>query len=186
MLHHVELWVPDLAGATGPWGWLLGELGWKPYQEWPGGRSWLCEGVYLVLEQSPVVLMDSSTIGIPAGSSESYHKDVHWDTRVTWSGEYVHAAPWSVDEQGIANVSHGCTGMSTANAHWFYDTVRRGDVVQVVNSYGHRMETFSNGFGDWNLSWDDWLKGSALGRPVSTGAVSGPVSTPVGYLRPQA
>ncbi|TDT95614.1 lipoprotein-anchoring transpeptidase ErfK/SrfK [Streptomyces sp. 846.5] len=143
-------------------------------------------GFKVVLEQSPVVLMDSSTIGIPAGSSESYHKDVHWDTRVTWSGEYVHAAPWSVDEQGIANVSHGCTGMSTANAHWFYDTVRRGDVVQVVNSYGHRMESFSNGFGDWNLSWDDWLKGSALGRPVSTGAVSGPVSTPVGYLRPQA
>jgi hypothetical protein len=26
MLHHVELWVPDLAGAVGPWGWLLGEL----------------------------------------------------------------------------------------------------------------------------------------------------------------
>jgi len=58
MLHHVELWVPDLAGATGPWGWLLGELGWKPYQEWPGGRSWLCDGVYLVLEQSPALSSD--------------------------------------------------------------------------------------------------------------------------------
>jgi hypothetical protein len=48
------------------------------------------------------------------------------------------------------------------------------------------METFSNGFGDWNLSWDDWLKGSALGRPVDTGAVSAQSAAPVGYLRPQA
>ena len=52
MLHHVELWVPDLAGAARPWGWLLGELGWTPYQQWPGGRSWRHGGVYLVLEQS--------------------------------------------------------------------------------------------------------------------------------------
>ena len=52
MLHHVELWVPDLAGAAQPWGWLLGELGWTPYQDWPGGRSWRHGDVYLVLEQS--------------------------------------------------------------------------------------------------------------------------------------
>jgi catechol 2,3-dioxygenase-like lactoylglutathione lyase family enzyme len=51
-LHHVELWVPDLAGATGPWGWLLGELGWTGYQDWPVGRSWRHGDVYLVLEQS--------------------------------------------------------------------------------------------------------------------------------------
>jgi catechol 2,3-dioxygenase-like lactoylglutathione lyase family enzyme len=30
-LHHVELWVPDLAAATRSWGWLLGELGWTPH-----------------------------------------------------------------------------------------------------------------------------------------------------------
>ncbi len=36
--------------------------------------------------------------------------------RLTYSGEFIHAAPWSVGSQGSANVSHGCTGMSTANA----------------------------------------------------------------------
>jgi catechol 2,3-dioxygenase-like lactoylglutathione lyase family enzyme len=51
-LHHVELWVPDLAGSVGPWGWLLGELGWQPFQEWPAGRSWRHGGTYVVLEQS--------------------------------------------------------------------------------------------------------------------------------------
>jgi catechol 2,3-dioxygenase-like lactoylglutathione lyase family enzyme len=54
-LHHVELWVPDLAGAVGPWGWLLGELGWKDFQDWPGGHSWRHEDTYLVLEQSPAL-----------------------------------------------------------------------------------------------------------------------------------
>jgi catechol 2,3-dioxygenase-like lactoylglutathione lyase family enzyme len=54
-LHHVELWVPDLAAARGPWGWLLGELGWQPYQDWPQGCSWRHGAMYLVLEQSPAL-----------------------------------------------------------------------------------------------------------------------------------
>jgi len=55
-LHHVELWVPDLAGTSRPWGWLLGELGWAPFQDWPGGRSWRHPGgTYLVMEQSPAL-----------------------------------------------------------------------------------------------------------------------------------
>ena len=54
-LHHIEVWVPDLAGALTPWGWLLGELGWTPFQEWPAGHSWRHGSVYLVLEQSPAI-----------------------------------------------------------------------------------------------------------------------------------
>lgn len=54
-LHHVELWVPDLAGAARPWGWLFTELGWTPFQDWPGGRSWRLGETYVVLEQSPAL-----------------------------------------------------------------------------------------------------------------------------------
>ncbi len=57
-LHHVEVWVPDLAAAVSSWGWLLGELGWQPYQHWDAGRSWLRDGTYLVLEQSPALFPD--------------------------------------------------------------------------------------------------------------------------------
>ncbi len=127
-------------------------------------------GIKVVLEKTAYVQMKSSTVGIAAGSSDSYDLPVYWATRVTWSGEYVHAAPWSVGSQGVANTSHGCTGMSTANAHWFFDEVRPGDVVQVVGSQGHEMEPFGNGFGDWNLSWDKWLKGSALGARATSGS----------------
>ncbi|WP_377271997.1 Ig-like domain-containing protein [Peterkaempfera sp. SMS 1(5)a] len=126
-------------------------------------------GIKVVLGQEAEVRMDGETVGIAADSADSYNLDVLWATRLTWSGEYVHAAPWSVGSQGHENVSHGCTGMSTENAHWFYQQVRMGDILQVVNSHGHPMEPFGNGFGDWNVSWSDWLAGSATGVVLSTG-----------------
>ncbi|KUO21769.1 VOC family protein [Streptomyces dysideae] len=52
MLHHIELWVPDLPRATREWGWLLTRLGYDPYQDWQHGRSWRQGTAYLVVEQS--------------------------------------------------------------------------------------------------------------------------------------
>lgn len=55
-IHHVELWVPDIERATREWGWLLRELGYQAYQDWPGGRSWRLDHTYIVIEQSPDIL----------------------------------------------------------------------------------------------------------------------------------
>ncbi|MEV7391954.1 VOC family protein [Streptomyces sp. NPDC091215] len=55
MLHHIELWVPDLDRAARSWGWLLGGLGWTPYQNWPEGRSWRLGETYVVVERSPAL-----------------------------------------------------------------------------------------------------------------------------------
>ncbi|MEU0390562.1 VOC family protein [Streptomyces chartreusis] len=55
MLHHIELWVPDLPRAVREWGWLLDRLGYAPYQEWDHGRSWRLGTAYLVVEQSPAM-----------------------------------------------------------------------------------------------------------------------------------
>jgi catechol 2,3-dioxygenase-like lactoylglutathione lyase family enzyme len=52
-VHHIELWVPDLDRAVASWGWLLGALGYRLYQDWPGGRSWGAGHSYIVVEQSP-------------------------------------------------------------------------------------------------------------------------------------
>ncbi|MFF3912446.1 Ig-like domain-containing protein [Streptomyces sp. NPDC001852] len=139
-------------------------------------------GVKVVLEKAYVVRMRSSTIGIAAGSSDSFDLSVYYSTRVTWSGEYVHAAPWSVGSQGYANVSHGCTGMSTANAEWFFDNIHQGDIVRVVNSRGRQMEDFGNGFGDWNVDWKKWSKGSAL----VNGTREGPTESDTVRLQPAA
>ncbi|MFJ9036248.1 Ig-like domain-containing protein [Streptomyces sp. NPDC102406] len=128
-------------------------------------------GIKVVLGKEYFVRMRGTSIGIAEGSSDSYDLPVYYATRVTWSGEYVHAAPWSTGSQGYANVSHGCTGMSTGNAAWFFDTVRTGDIVKVVNSYGQEMDPFGNGFGDWNVSWKKWREGSALTTEGKTAQV---------------
>jgi lipoprotein-anchoring transpeptidase ErfK/SrfK len=119
-------------------------------------------GIKVVLRKEPKVRMRGDTVGIQRGTTEFYDLPVLYATRVTWSGEYIHAAPWSVEAQGEENVSHGCTGMSTEDAAWFYGTVREGDIVDVVNSGGEPMPPFANGFGDWNMDWPAWLAGSAL------------------------
>ena len=57
-LHHVELWVPDLARAIDSFGWLLGALGYVEYQSWDAGRSWQLGATYVVVEQSPAMTSD--------------------------------------------------------------------------------------------------------------------------------
>ncbi|GAA5166735.1 GNAT family N-acetyltransferase [Amycolatopsis dongchuanensis] len=54
-LHHVELWVPDLARAEASLGWLLTELGWHEFQRWPAGISWKQGPTYVVVEVSPAL-----------------------------------------------------------------------------------------------------------------------------------
>jgi lipoprotein-anchoring transpeptidase ErfK/SrfK len=118
-------------------------------------------GTKIIMEKFPSVNMDAATTGVDSEDPDYYNiDDVKWAMRVTNSGEFLHAAPWSAASHGRANVSHGCTGMSTANASWLYDRSNRGDVVEFVNS--PRGLEDQNGWTDWNVSWDDWLRGSAL------------------------
>lgn len=118
-------------------------------------------GVKVIMEKFESRRMNSETVGINRNSPEAYDiDDVRWAMRLTHSGEFIHAAPWSVGSQGYANVSHGCTGMSTADAGWLYAMSRRGDVVEYTGT--DRPMTLENGYGDWNLSQADWKQGSAL------------------------
>jgi lipoprotein-anchoring transpeptidase ErfK/SrfK len=118
-------------------------------------------GVKVILEKFREKRMNSETIGIDRNSPDGYDiDDVEYAMRVTYSGEFVHAAPWSVGSQGSANVSHGCTGMSTANAAWFYGISKPGDVVEYTGT--DRPMTLENGYGDWNESFSEWSQGSAL------------------------
>ena len=118
-------------------------------------------GVKVIIEKFDSKRMNSETIGIANDSSEGYDlDDVQWAMRVTYSGEFVHAAPWSVGSQGYANVSHGCTGLSPDNAKWLYDMSKRGDVVEYTGT--DVGMTLTNGYGDWNESFSEYSKASAL------------------------
>ena len=118
-------------------------------------------GTKVIVEKFDSKRMNSETVGIPSGSSEAYDIDnVQWAMRLTYSGEFIHAAPWSVGSQGRDNVSHGCTGLSTADAAYLYSISKRGDVVEYVGT-DRPMEP-GNGYADWNTPWSDYQAGSAL------------------------
>lgn len=123
-----------------------------------GFDTW--SGTMVVLSKVPTLRMDSSTVGI--FGPEAYDlEEVKWDVQLTPSGTYAHAAPWNEGLFGKVNASHGCIGMSTKDARWFYDRVGLGDPVTVVNSE-EETAAVNNGYGDWNVDWDTWKAGSAL------------------------
>lgn len=118
-------------------------------------------GTKVIIEKFASKRMNSETIGIKKNSPEYYNiGNVQYAMRVTYSGEFLHAAPWSVADQGRSNVSHGCTGMSTANARWLFNMSRRGDVVEYTGT--DKPMTLTNGYGDWNESFATYRDGSAL------------------------
>jgi lipoprotein-anchoring transpeptidase ErfK/SrfK len=118
-------------------------------------------GVKVIMEKFPTKRMDAATVGIKPGDPNYYNiSDVKWAQRVTSSGEFIHGAPWSVGSQGTANVSHGCVGMSLADAQWFFRQTLRGDPVTVTGTARH-MEP-GNGWTDWNTTWAAYKAGSAL------------------------
>jgi lipoprotein-anchoring transpeptidase ErfK/SrfK len=124
-------------------------------------------GVHVVLERQADVIMDSATNGIPRDSPDGYYEHVYWDVRISNGGEFVHAAPWSLSAQGSDNVSHGCVNLSPQNATEFFAFSRRGDIVRVVGS--SRPPEPDAGTNDWNMSWAQWLAGSALAPAPTPG-----------------
>jgi lipoprotein-anchoring transpeptidase ErfK/SrfK len=118
-------------------------------------------GRYIVGDRYSFLVMDSSTYGVPVNSPDGYRTEVNWATQMSYSGIYVHSAPWSVGSQGRANVSHGCLNASPDNARWFYDNTRRGDIVEVINTVGPTLSG-TDGLGDWNIPWEQWRTGNAV------------------------
>jgi lipoprotein-anchoring transpeptidase ErfK/SrfK len=127
-------------------------------------------GKHIVLGKAAKVVMDSRTNGIPLESSEGYLETVLWDTQISSTGEYVHAAPWSVDDQGSSNVSHGCINLSTENAEWFYNWSQRGDVVEVTGT--PRPPNNDIAMVDWKVPYEQWVLGSATYRGPNTERVT--------------
>lgn len=114
----------------------------KPGHETPNGT-------YIVGEKRREMVMDSSTYGVPIDDPEGYKLDVEYATRISNSGIFVHAAPWSVAQQGVSNASHGCLNLSTEDAKWFFENFKKGDAVVVRNTEGGTLN-YQDGLGDWN------------------------------------
>jgi lipoprotein-anchoring transpeptidase ErfK/SrfK len=111
-------------------------------------------GTKVIMSRETERRMDAATTGTDASDPEYYDVTVKYAMRLTYSGEFLHAAPWSVGSQGRANVSHGCTGMSTANARWLFARSKVGDVVVYTGS--PRPIEWGNGYTAWNMPFSRW------------------------------
>jgi lipoprotein-anchoring transpeptidase ErfK/SrfK len=98
---------------------------------------------------------------------EGYDIQVPFSVRFTWSGDFIHAAPWSVGSQGYANVSHGCVNLAPNHAQTYYEMSIAGDPVTVTGS--PKAGTWDDGYTVWFLSWKDLVRGSALHEAVRVG-----------------
>ncbi|WFE30790.1 Ig-like domain-containing protein [Solwaraspora sp. WMMD791] len=114
-------------------------------------------GTMIVMEKLKETVFDTYE---ELGPEEGYRTDIEYAQRLTWGGEFIHAAPWSVADQGVRNVSHGCINMSVANAEWLFNQTKVGDPVTVKGTEVQLVN--GNGWTIWNLSWDELIAGSAL------------------------
>jgi lipoprotein-anchoring transpeptidase ErfK/SrfK len=126
----------------------------------PGPLTETRYGTKVIIERQRAIVMDSATVGIPKGDPHYYKINTDWNLRLTWTGEYIHSAPWSVGSQGIANVSHGCTNMAPADAEWMFNNSKVGDLVTFTGS--SRPFTPTEGIGVWVYDYAGWQALSAL------------------------
>lgn len=111
-------------------------------------------GVKVIMSRETSRRMDAATTGTDPEDPEYYNLTVKYAMRLTHSGEFLHQAEWSVGSQGRANVSHGCTGMSPANAAWLFSQSKVGDVVIFKGS--KRPLEWGNGLTAWDMSYSRW------------------------------
>jgi lipoprotein-anchoring transpeptidase ErfK/SrfK len=119
-------------------------------------------GTMVVMDKQAETVFDTTA---ELGPSEGYRVDIRYAQRLTWSGQYIHSAPWSVGSQGRRNVSHGCVNVSPSNARWLFSKTLIGDPVTVKGT-GDKVD-YGNGWTAWNVSWAEFIKGSALPVPES-------------------
>jgi lipoprotein-anchoring transpeptidase ErfK/SrfK len=119
-------------------------------------RGWFdmrtSSGVFVVMEKAEVVRMRPD---LPPTDPLYYDQMVPYAVRFTSSGLYVHWADWSVYDQGVRHVSHGCINLSPNDAVWFYNNFSYGDIIEVRNT--GKPQELTDGLGDWSLSWEEWI-----------------------------
>lgn len=116
-------------------------------------------GTYVVGDKHDSLVMDSRTYGLSLEAG-GYVTPVNYATQLSWSGIYVHSAPWATWAMGQTNVSHGCINATPADAQWYMNTVKRGDPVVIVNTKGDTLPG-TDGLGYWNIDWETIKAGNA-------------------------
>jgi lipoprotein-anchoring transpeptidase ErfK/SrfK len=81
---------------------------------------------------------------------------VPWAMRLTYSGEFIHSAPWN-GSIGYANTSHGCTNLTVSDAAEVFSSTRLGDPVISRGGNGQPVQSWDTWGGAWAYTWDEWV-----------------------------
>jgi lipoprotein-anchoring transpeptidase ErfK/SrfK len=105
-------------------------------------------GHMVIMEKAEDTIFDTTRTDGPDG----YRVRIQFAQRLTWGGEYLHSAPWSVRDQGVRNVSHGCVNVAPDQALWLFQQTMVGDAVIVRNT--ERVLQQGNGWTAWDIPWE--------------------------------
>ena len=106
-------------------------------------------GTMVIMSKAASTVFDTTAEG-PGG----YRVQVADAQRLTYGGQFIHSAPWSVGDQGRRNVSHGCVNVSPANASWLFDLTLVGDPVTIHNTGDPLAD--GDGWTAWNMTWQQF------------------------------
>lgn len=127
-------------------------------------------GKMVISEKHEETRMNGATVGFTDDDGEGEYDipDVPHAMRLSTSGTFIHGNYWAGNAFGKVNTSHGCIGLqdvqgaddSSTDGAWFFKNSLLGDVVEVKNSPDKTIQP-DNGLNGWNMSWSDWVAGSA-------------------------
>jgi lipoprotein-anchoring transpeptidase ErfK/SrfK len=144
-----------------------------------GGPDWRTRNGVKVIntQKEPAKTYTSEALGLTA-PEDQYSLDAKWNTRLTPSGEFMHAALWATSRLGRYNGSHGCTNMNEKDAKWIFDNTIPGDVFIYTNTLGEIAQPGNGSGGLWNIPWASWVRKSALGGLPLAPTIPAPSATP--------
>lgn len=111
-------------------------------------------GTHVVMAKFPVFFMSN-----PKYDYRNF--ETRWAVQISNNGEFTHSAPWSINQQGNRNVSHGCINLSPSAAKAVFSAVLPGDPVEITGS-SQQLGTSDGDYYDWTLPWDAWVTKSAV------------------------
>ncbi|MGH3724014.1 MAG: L,D-transpeptidase [Mycobacterium sp.] len=129
-------------------------------------------GIHVVTEKYADFWMSN-----PAAGYSNIHE--RFAVRISNNGEFIHANPNTVGQQGSTNVTNGCINLSLGDAESYFRTAVYGDPVEVT---GTSIElSYADGdLWDWVVDWPTWQSMSALPpNPQERTVTSSPTTTSI-------
>lgn len=111
-------------------------------------------GIHVVSEKHEDFAMSNPAAGY-------FNVRERWAVRISNNGEFIHANPQTVGNQGATNVTNGCINLSLADAESYFRSAMFGDPVEVTGTSIELSEADGDIY-DWTIDWPTWLSMSAL------------------------